>query len=72
MEIGDYGYYYPVNWVNGMPKVDDERWGKKCRIVNMHERLLFVVFEGMQGVTYATVSEVKEKEVKTNDKHKHR
>ena len=64
MEIGDYGYYYPVNWANGQPKTEDERWGKKCRVVNKHERLLFIVFEDMSGVTYASTTEVKKKEVR--------
>ena len=63
MRIGDYGYYYPVNWVNGQPKTNDERWGKKCQVVNKHERLLFIVFEDMSGVTYASTTEVKEKKV---------
>jgi len=62
--VGDYGYYYPVNWANGQPKVNDERWGKKCRVAKKHGYLLFLVFEDMQGMTYASEKEVSEKEVR--------
>lgn len=63
LEIGDYGYYYPVNWANGQPKVNDERWGKKCRIAKIHGYLMFLVFEdNMSGMTYASYTEVSEEE----------
>ena len=60
MNVGDYGFYYPVSWVTGEPKTDNEYYGQKCQIVEKHGHLVWIKFED-KALFYARCSEVKER-----------